>query len=278
MQKLAHPDGEIATSRAAAAAGVAMGLSSYSTSAMEDVVREGAGKIDYAMQLYVFQNRQTSEALVRRAEIDTPYLGRRFNELRNRFRLPPHLGLLNFDTPSEVITLCDHSEPTKNANISDASLNWSADLPWLRTITSLPIWIKGILTSEDTHLAVLHGAAGVIVSNHGGRQLDGVPAALDALPECVEAAAGRVPVHVDGGIRRGSDVFKALALGAECCWIGRIPLWGLAYAGEEGVGLALKILEDEFRLCMGLAGCASVGEISKAHLARVQGDGTLARL
>jgi (S)-2-hydroxy-acid oxidase len=110
----------------------------------------------------------------------------------------------------------------------DPSLNWEADIKWLRSITKMQIWIKGILTAEDTLLAVEHGVDGIIVSNHGGRQLDTATSTLDALPECVEAAAGRIPVHIDGGIRRGTDIFKALALGAQCCWIGRIPLWGLA--------------------------------------------------
>ncbi|KAH0614460.1 uncharacterized protein H6S33_000096 [Morchella sextelata] len=307
MAKLAHPSGEVGISRAAANAGVAVGLSSFSTSSMEDVVAQGAGAVDYAIQLYVFQNRKTSEALVRRAEragfkavfltVDTPYLGRRINEVRNRFKLPPHLQLLNFENPGDVAVYSetetkahdgDKGKPpaagagvdsiVPQGNVTDASLNWETDIQWLRSITKLEIWVKGILTAEDTLLAVQHGVDGIIISNHGGRQLDGVTSTLDALPECVAAAAGRIPVHIDGGIRRGTDIFKALALGADCCWIGRIPLWGLAYDGQAGVELALKLLYEEFRLCMGLAGCKSVKEISRDHLIRVKTDGTLARL
>lgn len=168
-------------------------------------------------------------------------------------------------------------------NSNDASLSW-ADLPWLRSLTPLPIYLKGVLTREDTtHCLTLNQQtpgliSGIIVSNHGGRQLDSATSTLDALPEIVEAAQGKIPIHFDGGIRRGSDVFKAIALGADMVWIGRIPIWGLAYNGQEGVELALKILYEEFVLCMGLAGCRSVKEITRGHLARVRGDGTLERL
>lgn len=119
---------------------------------------------------------------------------------------------------------------------------------------------------------------GLIISNHGGRQLDSATSTLDALPECVAAAKGQIPIHVDGGIRRGSDIFKALALGADGVWIGRIPIWGLVYDGQAGVELALRILYEEFVLCMGLAGCRNVGEIERGHLARVGLDGRVSKL
>lgn len=135
-----------------------------------------------------------------------------------------------------------------------------------------------VLTAEDVHLAVSHGLDGVLVSNHGARQLDGVPATLEALPECVAAAAGRIPIHIDGGFRRGSDIFKALALGADCCWIGRPVIWGLAYDGQAGVELALNILYDEFKKCMQLMGCKTVGDIKRSHLGVIDSSGFLAAL
>ncbi|EKG14573.1 FMN-dependent dehydrogenase [Macrophomina phaseolina MS6] len=142
----------------------------------------------------------------------------------------------------------------------------------------MQVWVKGIATAEDAELAVAHGVDGIIVSNHGGRQLDGALATLDALPEVVEAVKGRVPVHVDGGIRHGTDVFKALALGADFVWIGRPVLWGLAYKGQEGVELCLKLLKDEVKLCMGLAGTVAVKDITRDYLVKLDRDGFPVRL
>ena len=138
--------------------------------------------------------------------------------------------------------------------------------------------MKGIATAEDAHLAIHHGVDGIVVSNHGGRQLNGALATLDALPEVVKAARGKIPVHVDGGIRHGTDVFKALALGADFVWIGRPVLWGLAYSGQEGVELCLRLLSDEFKLCMGLAGTVKVQDISKDYLVRIDKSGFISRL
>ena len=142
----------------------------------------------------------------------------------------------------------------------------------------MEVWIKGVATAEDTLLAIKHGVDGIVVSNHGGRQLDGALATLDALPEVVAAAAGMIPVHVDGGIRHGTDVFKALALGADFVWIGRPVLWGLAYKGQEGVELCLRLLADEFKLCMGLAGTVKVEDINKDFLVRIDKSGFISRL
>jgi (S)-2-hydroxy-acid oxidase len=162
--------------------------------------------------------------------------------------------------------------PTTHCDDTDPSLDWDSAIPWLRSQTKLQLWLKGVLSADDVHLAIKHGLDGVIVSNHGGRQLDGVPATLDALRECALAAGSRIPVAMDGGIRRGSDIFKAIALGASHVFVGRIPIWGLAvslvprcteitllmlqqqYNGQEGIELALKILQHEFKLTMGLAG------------------------
>lgn len=157
----------------------------------------------------------------------------------------------------------------------DSSHSWGRDIPYLRSVTKLPIYVKGVLTAEDVELALHHGVDGVVVSNHGGRQLDGVPATIDALAECVQAAKGRIPVHIDGGFRRGSDVFKALALGAECVWVGRPALWGLAYDGAKGVEKMLRILGEEFRKTMQLMGCGNVRDIKKSHLATINARGFL---
>lgn len=159
----------------------------------------------------------------------------------------------------------------------EAGLTWDF-VRYLKSKTKLQIYLKGILTGEDAALAVEAGADGIVVSNHGGRQLDGAMATLDALPEIVEAVKGRIPLHIDGGIRRGSDIFKALALGADHCWVGRIPLWGLAYKGEAGVSIALNILHDEFRTVMALMGCTKIEDIKPEHLARFGPDGALHRV
>ncbi|KAI6947974.1 hypothetical protein KC321_g18962, partial [Hortaea werneckii] len=158
------------------------------------------------------------------------------------------------------------------------SLDWGTAIPWLRSQTKLQIWLKGVLSPEDVTLAIKHGIDGIVVSNHGGRQLDGVPATLDALRECALTAGSRIPIAVDGGIRRGSDIFKAIALGACHVFVGRIPIWGLAYNGQAGVELALKILMHEFRLTMGLAGCRNIKEITPDHLTYVDNSGRLAKL
>lgn len=142
----------------------------------------------------------------------------------------------------------------------------------------MEVWVKGIATAEDALLAVHHSVDGIVVSNHGGRQLNGALATLDALPEVVAAVGGKIPVHVDGGVRHGTDIFKALALGADFVWIGRPVLWGLAYKGQQGVELCLKLLADEFRLCMGLAGTIKVEDINKDYLVKMDRSGFISRL
>lgn len=142
----------------------------------------------------------------------------------------------------------------------------------------MEVWVKGIATAEDALLAIHHHVDGIVVSNHGGRQLNGAIATIDALPEVVAVAKGKIPVHVDGGIRHGTDVFKALALGADFVWVGRPVLWGLAYKGQEGVELCLRLLSDEFRLCMGLAGTVGVGDITRDYLVKIDKGGFVSRL
>ncbi|KIV80932.1 hypothetical protein PV11_08397 [Exophiala sideris] len=338
MQRLAHSDGEIATARACRSKGIVMGLSSFSTSTLEDVA-EANGPNPHALQLYLFEEREHSRKLINRAKkagykavlltVDTPMLGRRNLEIRNQFKLPSHLSIPNFaeqdeDTDSAVSntdtsdanTASVERKPTSKSkakakantkerrastagrldedskkrvlpsgpitfhtHAANPTLSWEESLPWLKKVCApMEVWVKGIATAEDALLAVHHGVDGIIVSNHGGRQLNGSLATLDALPEVVAAVQKKVPVHVDGGIRHGTDIFKALALGADFCWVGRPVLWGLAYKGEQGVELCLKLLLDEFRLTMGLAGVTSIKEISKAFLCRIDRDGFASRL
>ncbi|KAF1673254.1 HAOX2 oxidase, partial [Pygoscelis papua] len=252
FHQLAWPDGEKSTARAAKAMNTCYIASTYSTCTLEDISAAAPGGLRW-FQLYIHRNRAVSQQLVQRAEAlgfqglvltaDLPYTGKRRDDVRNGFRLPPHMTLKNLEGAFEVCKM----------SLLDPSVTWN-DIYWLRSLTHLPIVIKGILTKEDAELAVRHGVQGIIVSNHGGRQLDGGPATIDALVEVVEAVQGRVEVYLDGGIRKGSDVLKALALGAKCVFIGRPALWGLAYKGEEGLQDVLRILQDEFRLSMALAG------------------------
>lgn len=275
---LAHEDAELGTARACAARGINMGLSTWANSSPEDVAAQGkAAGIGFVQQLSLVKDADTNLRIVRRAEaagfkavfvsVDCTWLGRRLNEHRNGFRYPPHLKWPN-------VPHIDASQLVSNDPRTqyETDMRWD-QVAWLKSQTKCQIWLKGILTSEDAEQAVLAGADGIIVSNHGGRQLDGVCATLDALQDVVDAVRGRIPVHVDGGITRGSDVFKALAIGADHCWVGRIPLWGLAYNGEAGVKLALDILYDEFVLVMALMGCKNVSEIRRSHLALMGADG-----
>lgn len=142
----------------------------------------------------------------------------------------------------------------------------------------MQIWLKGICSPADVELAIHYGVDGIVISNHGGRQLDGIPATLDALRLCAPIARGRIPLAIDGGIRRGSDIFKALALGASYCFVGRIPIWGLAYNGQEGVELAIRILQQELKITMALAGCTSISDINESYLSVLNANGQLAKL
>jgi isopentenyl diphosphate isomerase/L-lactate dehydrogenase-like FMN-dependent dehydrogenase len=253
LQRMAHPDGEEATARAAAAAGTIMCLSSAATCAPSQLTE---GKRWF--QVYVWKERATTEAAIAQAvehgysalvlTVDVPYIGRRERDIRVEFTIPEHLTV-----QGDLFA----------ANF-DATVSWR-DLEWLAGY-GLPVVVKGILTAEDARLACEHGAAAVIVSNHGGRQLDGGPASLDVLEEVVQAVNGRAEVLLDGGVRRGTDVLKALALGARAVLIGRAMLWGLAVAGEEGVTDVLRLLRDEIELGLALLGCASPADVSRAHV------------
>ncbi|KAK4539134.1 hypothetical protein LTR36_001457 [Oleoguttula mirabilis] len=288
LQAMAHPDGEVATARACARKGINMGISSFANYTIEDIRSAGlaVGGIGHAIQLYTMKDRELELRIIRQAEAqgctavfltaDSPVLGVRYNEWRSDFRTPDGLGFPILEWDSETIRKQSHDDSFVGFN--DDAHNWTRDIPWLRSATGMEIWIKGVLTAEDTLKAIEMGCDGIIVSNHGGRQLDGVPATIDALPECVEAANGRIRIHVDGGIRSGTDMFKALALGAEYCWVGRPAIWGLAYDGEKGVDLMLDTFYNEFKRCMQLTGCNSVKDITKACLGVVRPYGPLARL
>jgi 4-hydroxymandelate oxidase len=273
MQRLAHADGELATARAAAAMNVPMILSTTSTIALEDVASVKGAPLWF--QIYVYKDREATREMAARAAasgykalvltVDTPYLGKREREIRVGFHLPPNLELPNFRaigaTSVDVVKQGSGLAQHFMDNI-DPALTWK-DVEWLRTVSGLPVVVKGVLRSDDATMAAEHGAAGIIVSNHGGRQVDTALATIRALPAIAEAVENRLDIMLDGGVRRGTDVLKALALGAKAVFLGRPILWGLGYDGEQGVTRVLEILRDEFDLTMALCGCRSVAEITR---------------
>ena len=271
FQRLAHPEGELATARAAAAAGTVMCLSTLSSVSPAELAAAAPGAPQW-FQLYWSRDRGfTKELLAAITEagfralvltVDLPVAGRRERDLRAAFALPEDLPLPNLPG-----TLPREDFHRALGDVVDPSLTWR-DLEWLREACELPLVVKGVLTAEDALLAAEHGAAAVVVSNHGGRQLDGVPASLDVLPEVAEAVGERVEVLVDGGIRRGTDVLKALALGARVAFAGRAVLWGLAVDGEEGAARVLRLLHREIEVGLKLLGCASPDEVTHAHIRR----------
>ena len=255
-QLLAHPDGEIATARAAASAGTIMVVSSTTEAYLEEVAAAGEGPKWW--QLYVAEDRGFTAEMLERVQaagyqalcwtVDFPVNGLRHRDTRNGFVMPLGIGASDY--------------------IYDPNLSWD-DLAWIRErAPGLPVAVKGLLTAEDAELAVQAGADAIVVSNHGGRQLDRSPAALDALPEVVAQVSGRVPVMMDGGVRRGSDVITAMALGAAAVLIGRPTIWGLAAEGERGVADVLRILREELENAMALTGCRTVDEIGPSLVAR----------
>ncbi len=271
---LFHPGGERETARGAEAAGVTLVVSTVATTALDEVARAGAGAKWF--QIYCQRDRGWTREQVGVAEasgyealaltVDTPVLGARNREKRTAFHLPSPLRMANFPESVGEYTPNQHHDPNDIYNpFLDPSLTWK-DLEWLRGLTRLPVLVKGVLAADDARLAIEHGAAGVIVSNHGGRNLDTVPAAIEALPAVARAVAGRVPVLMDGGVRRGTDVAKALALGADAVLIGRPYLHGLALAGAAGVVRVVELLALELRMTMALLGVTSVTEVGREVL------------
>jgi isopentenyl diphosphate isomerase/L-lactate dehydrogenase-like FMN-dependent dehydrogenase len=245
-----HPDGEVATARAAAALGVPMCVSSTVLDGVEDIAASGA---TLWWQLYIWRDRSATADLIRRAlsagyralvwTVDVPALGVRHRDTRNAYQLP--VG------------------PAGSPQEFEPDLSW-VDLAWIREqAPGVPVLVKGVLRAEDARLAVEHGADAVVVSNHGGRQLDRAPASLDALPEVIEAVDGRVPVLMDGGVRDGVDVLIAMALGAAGVLVGRPTAWGLAVDGRAGVEAVLRFLRDGFVNAMANAGCRTVADIAR---------------
>ena len=278
LNRLAHPDGEVAVARAAAASGIVQVLSTASSTGLEEVAT--AVPAPRWFQLYCYRDLAITEDLVRRAEsagytalcltVDVPILGRREREVRASFAPPAGVTMKILERYANDQLPMVHGESALAQYVVsrwDASLTWDV-VSWLRTKTALPIVLKGILTGEDAALAVQHGAHAIIVSTHGGRQLDRVVASAAALGEVVASVQGGAEVLVDGGIRRGTDVLVALALGARAVLIGRPYLWGLAVDGEAGVRHVLQLLHDEFALAMALSGRARVGAIDASVLAR----------
>jgi 4-hydroxymandelate oxidase len=277
FQRLAHPDGEIAMARAAESTGAGVILSTLATTSIEDVRAVTRGPLWF--QLYIYRDRGASRALVERAEragctalvltVDSPLLGRRERDARNRFHVGTDLTVPNLTGDPRAVLAAAAAHGGDGSALArfveahwDSSISWR-DVEWLRSVTSLPIVVKGIVRGDDATLAVKHGAAGVIVSNHGGRQLDTAVASARALPEVADAMAGRGALLVDGGIRRGTDMIKALALGANAVLLGRPVLWGLALGGADGAQRVLELLRDEFDLALALTGCRSPRELSR---------------
>jgi len=278
FQQLAHPDGELATARAAGATGTGMILSTLSTTSIEDVGPACTGPLWF--QLYIYRDREASRALVERAQaagcdalvltVDSPMLGRRERDIRNGFHVPAGTPVPNLTGgPRDTLAAQGATASSLATFVEqhwDASISWR-DLEWLRSITTLPILVKGIVRGDDAVLALDAGAAGVIVSNHGGRQLDTAIPTARALPEVADAMAGRGTLLVDGGIRRGTDVLKALAMGANGVLLGRPVLWGLAVDGEPGARRVLELLKNECHLALGLAGCRTPMDLDRGFLA-----------
>jgi 4-hydroxymandelate oxidase len=274
--KLAHPDGELATVRGAGMTGAILVVSTYATVSLEKIAKAASGPL--WMQLYVSPDRAFTRELVRRAEaagygalcltVDSPVFGTRNREQRDGFSLPAGARTENLSALGKNVQATLHAAiDGVYSPIVDPSLQWK-DVDWLCSFAKLPVVLKGILSPEDAQLAVEHGAAAVVVSNHGGRNLDTLPATIEALPGIVEAVQGRIPVLLDGGVRRGTDVLKALALGAKAVLIGRPYTWGLAVGGAAGVAEVVRILVDEFRAAMALCGTCSLKRITPEALWR----------
>ena len=271
--KLVHPEGEAATARGAGAAGATMVASMLATVTVEDIAKAATGPLWF--QTYILKDRGYTKELIQRAEavgcralcitVDSPVVGTRNRDARAHFVLPPELERANLK--GLIRTGGNLRPPTDDiyTPILDAGLTWK-DIEWLKSFAKVPILLKGVLNPDDADTGVKAGASGVIVSNHGARLLDTVPATIDVLPAVAEKVAGRAPILVDGGIRRGTDIIKALALGANAVLIGRPYLFGLSVAGAPGVTRIVNILQTEFKMAMALMGRPSIASIDRSCL------------
>ena len=276
FHRLACAEGEIAAARAAKAAGTLFILSSLSNTAMEAVLPE-AGSPSW-FQLYIYRDREITRALVQRAEaagaeaivltVDAPGLGTRERDMRNRFTLPDGLRVENL-SPLGKGKMPDVSGSGLAAYVRDnfkSDLSFD-DLDWLCASTKLPVVVKGVCRADDAKRIAEHGAKAIVVSNHGGRQLDTAPATCEVLPHVVDLVGERCEIYVDGGVRRGSDVLKAIALGARAVLVGRPVLWGLTVEGEQGALAVLNIFRRELDEAMLLCGCTTLADINRSLLA-----------
>lgn len=277
--RLVDPEGETATARAAGRAGALLVAAMFASRTLEEIAAAATGPL--WLQLYWLRRRAALAAVVERAEaagfralvltVDAPRIGRRLRDLRNGFAVPPTVRAVNLD---ETVMSASHRAADGSSGIAehareqfDPTLTW-ADLAWLRERTRLPLVLKGVLTAEDARLAVEHGVDALLVSNHGGRQLDGALPALAALPEVVDAVPAELPVLFDGGVRTGTDIAVALALGARAVLIGRPALWGLATGGESGVHRVLRLLHEELDHTLALLGRPRLADLGRDALAR----------
>ncbi|MEU6018291.1 alpha-hydroxy acid oxidase [Streptomyces sp. NPDC047515] len=278
-QRAVHAEGELASARAALAAGVPFTACTFSSTTVEEIAATGA---TVWFQLYWLRDRALTKELLARAEearvsalmltVDTPRMGRRTADLRGAFTLPDGVGAVHFDRGRDGVPAGRQDGVSaiaaQTAHLVDPSLSW-ADLGWLREHTRLPLVLKGVLDPADADRAAACGADGIVVSNHGGRQLDGALPALDALPGVVDAVADRCPVLLDSGVRSGTDVLKALALGAAGVLLGRPALWGLAAGGEAGVRRVLTLLREELETALALAGCVTPADAARLSTVRL---------
>ena len=271
----AHADAELATARAAGSVGTAMILSSGSTFTLEEVSQAATGPIWF--QEFLFKDRGRTKMMAQRAEeagysalcltLDSTVRAKRERNIRNRYSAPTSPNYADLELSESSYSLSSDAPRGVNALV-DRSATWPY-LDWLAANTSLPLLVKGIMTAEDARLCVEHGVKALIVSNHGARQLDTTFATIEVLPEVVDAVDGRLEVYLDGGIRRGTDVLKALALGARAVLIGRPMFWGLAVDGEAGLRSVLEILRDELCMAMGMCGRPTIDSIDMSLLGTV---------
>lgn len=284
LHRLCHPDGELASARAAHAAGTVFTVGTLSSVTIEEIRAATPGPLWF--QLYMYKDWGINRMLVERAvasgaqavvlTVDTVFLGRRERDLRNDYRNPPGVAARHLEGVVDMAMRA--GQGAKNVfpadELRERAFTWK-DLERLRALSSLPLVLKGIVTREDARSAADAGVDAVVVSNHGGRQLDGSIATLDALPEVAEALGGKrapggrpIEVLMDGGIRRGTHVVKALALGARAVLLGRPLMWALASGGEEGVAEMFRLLKEELRVSLGLTGCASIADVRPEHVTR----------
>jgi L-lactate dehydrogenase (cytochrome)/(S)-mandelate dehydrogenase len=298
MAGMLWPRGEAAAAHAAHAASTVYTMSHGSTISIEDLAREAGGTL--WMQVFVYRDRSLTQSFVERAHAagyralvlttDNQVLGQRERDVRNRFTVPLHFGprtLLDFalhpawllrTALGPKIRFANYAQAggtdamslaARIGSLLDPGMSWK-DVEWLRRLWDRPLLLKGILHPDEARRALALGIDGLIVSNHGGRQLDGAISTIEALPGVVKAVDGRVPVLIDGGIRRGADVVKALALGAQACLIGRPHLWGLSVAGQAGVACVLDVLRAEIDRTMALCGCERIADVDATLLHRGQ--------